>query len=311
MTLFEKIGLPNEGTIDWEITPELTFTMFESWGSRLRVFSLNERYYYFFIDNWQDPAVLCLMERGVKYARVIAEINAPQDMLSQCIAEQGDKIGLDRSFAINNQIKEWIVEHIIDSEDHSRVTVIHSGLEVEDLATNLPLSDETHHEITPVSLDQKVARITEEDIPEIVSHNNFFEAKLNPTGTFTNYLTDNNDGLTVTDQKTGIMWQRNGCDITSIRKTNKEVEALNNQSFAGYNDWRLPSIEEALSIMTSEKNEKGLHLHPCFSKAQPFIFLAEQRKPGGYWFADFKQGTIYWASGFNPGGFSRFCRTIN
>jgi hypothetical protein len=69
-------------------------------------------------------------------------------------------------------------------------------------------------------------------------------------------------------------------------------------------------MEEAMSLMEPLKNTKGVFLHPCFSKEQPFIFVAAQRKPGGCWFVDFKQGRAFWSSGTIPGGFGRLVRSI-
>ena len=77
MGLFKKLGLAVNSTIDWEMTPEYTFGTFESWGGKERVRSAKERIYYFFIDNWGDTPRLCLMERGIKHARVAAEITRP------------------------------------------------------------------------------------------------------------------------------------------------------------------------------------------------------------------------------------------
>jgi len=90
----------------------------------------------------------------------------------------------------------------------------------------------------------------------------------------------------------------------------KAVEQLNHKGFAGFSDWRMPTLAEAMSLMKSGLNCKGVHLHPCFSKEQPFIFTSSRRKPGGYWFVDFKQGRTYWSSGTVPGGFARLCRSV-
>jgi hypothetical protein len=86
------------------------------------------------------------------------------------------------------------------------------------------------------------------------------------------------------------------------------IEELNSAGFAGFHDWRMPSPEEAMSLMEPTANAKGIHLHPCFSKEQPFVFTNARRAPTGYWFVDYAQGRIYWSSGTVPGGFCRLCR---
>ena len=55
-------------------------------------------------------------------------------------------------------------------------------------------------------------------------------------------LVDNGDG-TVTDIRNGLMWLKDA-GLYGTRKTwddaNVWINDLNNQSYAGYNDWRLP-----------------------------------------------------------------------
>ncbi len=87
MGMFQKLEIGDVVTpeIDWEMTPEMTFGTFESWGGRERVRNNDELIYYFFIDAWEDSPKLCLMERGVKHAKVLAEIRAPEQMVAACI----------------------------------------------------------------------------------------------------------------------------------------------------------------------------------------------------------------------------------
>lgn len=314
MNFFERLDISPSSApaIDWDLTPALTFTIFESWGSRYRVLSKDERYYYFFVDNWQNPAGLFLMERGIKYARVLARIEAPQELIDQCIAEQGLNRNIDRCYAVNDRLRQWLEQHILTGGESSRVFPVTGAEKTEDLTTGLPgRTIRLPDGFSPVKINAAPGALTEADVLAAIKENNFFDAQRNPAGSFSSYLVDNGDGLTVTDMATGLMWQRSGGDITSIRRAQKEVRESNRQSFAGYDDWRLPSLEEALSIMEPEKNAMGLHLHPCFSRKQPFIFVAARHLPGGYWFADFTGGTVFWASGFNPGGFGRFCRTAD
>lgn len=315
MGIFEKIGLENSGqaTIDWDITPSNTFTIFESWGTKERIVrSRSERYYYFFIDNWKSPAKVCLMERGIKHARVLAEIDAPAALIEECIVRQGKNACFEKSYAVDGGLKRWLIAHVLDGNDDSgiRIQLKSAGDDLSD--SGLPQSDGSFlRGEKRVHLPKVFRDIQEEEIASLAHRYGFYDSKHNPQGKFVNRLVDNGDRLTVTDMTTGVMWQRQGCDITSIRSVKSYIADLNEKSFAGYADWRLPTMEEAWSLFEADQNDNGNHLHNCFSKEQPFIFVAGQRRPGGYWFADFKQGTVFWASGTNPGGFGRACRSID
>ena len=285
MGLADRLGMAGHHlTIDWDLTPADTFAMFESWGGKNqeRIRNNAELHYYFYIDNWNSPAKLCLMERGVKHAKILAHIDCPQEML----------------------------EKIIESEDSSKIELVDNSVAQEAMETGLPKKGASLPPLEKVSLRAVGIVLTEQEVAGLAAQHNFYDSRHNPQGNFSNVLVDNGDGLTVTDQVTGLMWQRGGCDLSAIRNVQKYVAELNRRRFAGFADWRLPTMEEAFSLLEPRGNEKGVHLHPCFSREQPFVFLADQRKPGGYWFMDFKQGTAFWASGSIPGGFGRVCRSV-
>ena len=125
MSFFGKLGVdPAKASIDWDMKPADTFGMFESWGGKERVKNKNERFYYFYIDAWQPPARLQLMERGIKYARILARIEAPQEMIDKCIADQGKSATLDANYAIDNSLRVWLQENVIDRDDQSLVQPI-------------------------------------------------------------------------------------------------------------------------------------------------------------------------------------------
>jgi len=315
MAMSERLGIKGSGlAIDWDITPEMTFTMFESWGGKdgERIRNNNEKFYYFFIDAWQDPPQVCLMERGVKHARVMARIDAPEDMVRRCISSQGKKLNLDRSYEVNGRLKDWLIKNILEEGRESLVEPIEELKEERELGdTGLPIFIAAPDDYRPeVVLRSQPAVVVEEELAGIIRAGNFFDHHYNPTGDFVSQLMDNGDNATVVDLRTGLMWQRSGCDITNIRRVRKYVETVNQENLAGHGDWRLPTLVEALSMMRPEKNDRGQHLDPCFSDRQPFIFAADRRDPGGYWFIDYKQGTVFWASGTIPGGFGRLCRTL-
>ncbi len=309
MGLFTCLGLSSELAVDWQMNPEYSFGTFESWGGRERVRSATERIYYFFIDAWGDVPRLCLMERGVKHARVVAEIMAPAEMINRCVVDQGKATLFERTFAINGELQSWLKENVVEDDDSSLVIPLaEKPLEMEE-DMGLPLVDEPLPELSRVSLPNMFCEMSEEDVVALVNKYDFVDHERHPQGNFSNYFVDNGDGLTITDRVTGIMWQRGGVDIMSYRSMQNQVERLNREGLSGYNDWRIPSMAEALSLM-EQNSLNGQFLHPCFSQEQPFIFVDAVRKPGGYWFVDFKHGRAFWASGTIPGGFGRFCRKV-
>ena len=311
MDFFEKLGIdPTKATIDWDLKPADTFGMFESWGGKERVRHKSERFYYFYIDNWQPPARLFLMERGIKYARIMARIEAPQEKIDKCIAAQGKATTLDASYAIDEDIRNWLQENVVDSKDHSLVFPMETGPEDGYLKAALPILSDPLPTLQAKTLRSEPKVFKESEIESVIKQAAIFERCYNPDAAVEKYLVDNGDQLTVSDMTTNLMWERGGSDINSIRTIQARAKELNANKFAGYDDWRLPTIEEGLSLMEKTKNDSDLYLHPCFSKAQPFIFTADQRDPGGHWFVDFAQARAFWASGFNPGGFGRVCRSI-
>ncbi len=301
-----QLGERTISPIDWEMNPDISFGTFESWGGRERVRNNDECVYYFFVDNWGEEPKLCLMERAVKHARVLAEVRAPAAMVRDCVAGQGASSIFEKSYAINEQLKNWLIEHVLDGGDPQLVVPRVEVVVVEDMGP--PLSEAEAVVEDMVDLPAEPAVVNDGEIALLVRRWNFYEAEYNPDGSFANRLGAGPDPEVVLDHRTGLMWQSRGLDIGSIRMTRKRIDSLNAASFAGFADWRLPTMEEALSLMEPRKNSKDVHLHPCFSVEQPFIFVAAQRRPGGYWFVDYKQGRAFWSSGTIPGGFARLVR---
>lgn len=304
-----KVGDMIINSIDWEMTPELTFGTFESWGGRERIRNNSERIYYFFVDNWGDEPKLCLMERGVKHAKILAEIKAPLTMVKECVARQGESAFYDRTFAIDDTIQNWLIDNVLDDGDTNLIKPLEEDKVIEDMGARLAKWDGTSSVGDLVELPSTATALTDEEAVDIIKKWNFFETEHNPQGRFQSHLHDSGS-KTIVDQRTGLMWQSAGLDISSIRSLNKNIIELNKTGFAGHHDWRLPTLEEAMSLMEPKQNHKGIYLDTNFSREQPFIFVNAQRKPGGYWFVDYKQGRAFWSSGTIPGGFGRLCRNV-
>lgn len=137
-------------------------------------------------------------------------------------------------------------------------------------------------------------------------------------------FTDNGDG-TVTDNRTGLMWEKLSDDgsihdkDTTYNWTNAvatKVAALNSGSFAGYSDWRLPNVNELQSLANYGAVNPSVHaafntacaatctVTTCSCTQSSFYWSSTtyQFDPSGAWgvffddglvSADYKSGNYY------------------
>jgi len=113
------------------------------------------------------------------------------------------------------------------------------------------------------------------------------------------YYKDNEDG-TITDHATGLMWQKSGSDnFINYENSKVYIGEINRKKFAGYSDWRLPTVDELKSLLTSDKQSNDLYINPIFDKTQCVCWTSDQRGPGSAWIVYFIDGLVYWSNSNN------------
>ena len=149
--------------------------------------------------------------------------------------------------------------------------------------------------------------------PMVVEQENFKEVfgldeKRRPLEYVENDFEDRGD--VVMDRATGIMWQKSGSDGSlTYQKAREYVQVMNRDGFAGYSDWRLPTIPELASLLTPEKNEQGLFIDPVFDQEQWWCWSSDERSAGGgAWVVYFYFGFVYWNDPFYD-HYVRVCRS--
>ena len=95
----------------------------------------------------------------------------------------------------------------------------------------------------------------------------------------------------VIDHATGLMWQKSGSrEPMKWKKAEKWVKKLNKSGYAGYSDWRLPSVEEAASLLVLDTDsKKGLLIDVgVFNGKQTRIWTGDKKNQNAIWHIDFK-----------------------
>ena len=103
------------------------------------------------------------------------------------------------------------------------------------------------------------------------SWSNFFPNKIE------NQFINNEDG-SISDLKTGLMWQFSYQMTETIQKANDYVAQLNRNKFAGHSDWRIPSFVELSSLIKNKPGAKldsgrESYLDPIFDTQQYCWYL--------------------------------------
>jgi hypothetical protein len=122
-----------------------------------------------------------------------------------------------------------------------------------------------------ISLRATAATLSNADVGQMLKKFNFYNKVYpwnadyaNDQGDFQGDLHDNLDG-TVTDRRTGLMWQQGQApDYARFEKAQPYIDYLNQIYFSGYQDWRLPTLEELVTLMTPSRENKGLFVSSVF-----------------------------------------------
>jgi hypothetical protein len=107
---------------------------------------------------------------------------------------------------------------------------------------------------------------------------------------------------------TGLTWQKGGSEDISFDYIPSYIRKLNEAKFAGYSDWRLPTLAEAWSLLYSRKSSAGLYIDPSFDMKQRFIFTGTLNSKGYGWFIFFEYGYPIFQNARQSHGFVRAVR---
>ena len=157
--------------------------------------------------------------------------------------------------------------------------------------------------------DPKILSVDEAEI--MIKNYDFFDNKRNEKGRGIEKkydLQNVNGNSVIFDHASGLMWQQNGSsELMWYDKAKKWVEQLNQEGYAGYRDWHLPTLEEAMSLMKWERSNDNLYIDPLFDKSQYCIWTSDlAEKESQAWVVFFNYGYCH----VNYFDFNNFIRVV-
>jgi hypothetical protein len=104
----------------------------------------------------------------------------------------------------------------------------------------------------------------------------------------------NGDGVVI-DHATGLMWHQSGSEETMSFGRAKWWAGHSSKGYAGYHDWRLPTLEEATTLLEFDKNNSDLYIDPVFSGKQVSIWTGDRHPSEAAWGVNFGYGgRVHW-----------------
>jgi len=103
----------------------------------------------------------------------------------------------------------------------------------------------------------------------------------------------------VIDHATGLMWfpgtSKDKFRLVSrsrVQKSEYWFKKFRQTRYAGFNDWRMPTVEEAASLLEKSKNNAGLYIDPVFSGHNK-IWTSDLDTTRERWRVNFKKGSVH------------------
>ncbi|MCP4220475.1 MAG: DUF1566 domain-containing protein, partial [bacterium] len=159
----------------------------------------------------------------------------------------------------------------------------------------------------------KFIRLTKADVKAMIKKRKFHDKYMNPGGGYRNTYKIVLIGKikVVVDHAADLMWHKEGTSNTMpLGEAKVWLKRLNKNSYGGFNDWRLPTLEEALTLLESSKIHSNLFIDKIFSNKQKYIWTGDSNKTGLSWVVDFADGAVRLPVLYNTGLYIRPVRSF-
>jgi TIR domain-containing protein/uncharacterized protein DUF1566 len=253
------------------------------------------------VDLWLDKRKL---KAGVRWQDIIAEAIDKGDYFLACFSEAYSKknesyMSEEITLAIERlrrlpHTRAWFIPAVLSGEVPN--WRIGPGETLRDLQwVNLDQDnwDTGIRQILEVICPTEEIRILSEDAAKsMVRERNLYSVDWNKNGSGIehNYtVVDEGGERLILDRATGLIWERGGSpERIGLGAAKQYIQTLNQQKFVNHEDWRLPTLEEAMSLM--EPTKKPLYINPVFDNRLFWIWTADMSDEKSAWMTNYMLG---------------------
>ena len=109
-----------------------------------------------------------------------------------------------------------------------------------------------------------------------------------------NDLIQHSDDI-VGDRATGLIWQKTGSRYPRTwQEAHLYVRRLNEEAHGGVQNWRIPTIDELITLLTPSPQGASLCIEPIFGKTQRWIWSIDRRSYVSAYYVDMELGFVGW-----------------
>lgn len=134
--------------------------------------------------------------------------------------------------------------------------------------------------------------LSKNEAAQEVIRQNLFEATWNPNGLSSiNFEFKFIKGNEFVHASNGLTWEASGSPGPStFSDVERYIKMHNEKSYGNAQNWRLPTLLEAVSIMSPSRNRYGLHLSEYFDSTQRWIWTKDFASKDSIWGLNYIRG---------------------
>ena len=234
------------------------------------------------------PVALAL---AIVYFGFIKKAGNPDDESPAAVSEMA---------AVPQHKTEWLVPALLatgPAMSEAKPKAKPSPEQSEKKSQKIAATDQAALTVKPLTaaLRREYRFLNEGEISAMLGARNFFDAQRNPGGNFGHqYEIKNVAGLRlIGDGATRLVWMRPQHPVKmNLEKITEWIASLNGVRYGGVSDWRLPTVEEAASLLQNDPADGKIFLDAIFGQGINSIWTGDGFSESRSWIVDFRNGLI-------------------